>query len=164
MATLNTNIATIEKDTPRVRPFPAGKRFPKFFVAEAIYTVTGDELAADIIDIIKLPQGSRVIPYLSNVTAVGAVATTLTLDIGDDILTAEDGSLLTDPDAYADGLNTAAAGNDLFTSGAQPAAQNVPRILTRDAWIQATLATLDTPVKGTTLVFNIVYSTLHEGV
>lgn len=156
MATLYSNIAVIENTTPLVRRFSAGERFPQVFFATATYTWTGAEAAADIIQLVKLPQGSCVHPYLSMLTTVGAPAATLTIDVGDDIPTL-------DPDAYADGLNCAAAGNDLFTAATQPVAQETARILSRDAFIQATIATIGTPAAtaGIKLVFTIAYTTLH---
>lgn len=159
MATYNTNIALIEKTTPVVRRFAAGERFPKVFVAEATYTWLATEAVSDFIDIVKLPQGAAILPYLSNVTTVGAPAATLTIDIGDEL---NEGANLLDVDAYADGLNVAAAGNDLFTSGTQPAAQNVARVLIKDAMIRAQIITLTTPAgAGATFRFQIFYTCLH---
>lgn len=122
----------------------------------ATYTMTGAEAANDIINIASLPQGTMIFPHLSEVTGDG-IATTATLDVGDnDVLGV--GSAV-DADRYADGLNVAAAGSDLFNANAC-AAETTPYRLGSDAIIKGLFATMATPVAGKKLVFRIVYSAL----
>jgi hypothetical protein len=119
----------------------------------ATYTMLGTEVAGDKINIGKLPQGCIIDP--SHSTVVGdAIATTATLDVGDDD-TAGVGAVA-DVDRYADGLDVAAAGVDRFDSIAA-AARLTPYALGADAIIIGTLVTLDTPVAGKKLVFRIGY-------
>ena len=118
--------------------------------AEIAYTMLGTEAAADVINLCKLPEGAKIVPGLSNVTGDG-IATTATMDIGD-----TDDTTAADVDRYADGLDVAAAGTDLFSAIAG-VAQLTPYALQKDAIITATFATLNTPVAGKKLLFRIAY-------
>ena len=120
---------------------------------EVIYTMLGTEAAADIINIVKLPQGAIIDPTLSSIVTDG-IAGTATIDIGDDD-TAGVGAAA-DVDRYADGLDVAAAGVDLFTANAA-AARLTPYALGADSIIRATLVTLVTPVAARKLTFRIAY-------
>jgi hypothetical protein len=120
---------------------------------EFVYTMLGTETAADIINLVKLPLGAIIVPGLSSVTTDG-IATTATIDVGDDDVLGVGAAA--DPDRYADGLNVAAAGVDLFDANAC-AARLTPYALGADAVITLTWATMDTPVAGRKLTFRIAY-------
>jgi len=117
------------------------------------YTMLGTEAAADVINLIQLEAGTQILTHLSR-TYSNAIATTATLDIGD--LDALGVGTAADPDRWADGLDVAAAGWDLFSANSS-AAQIVPYNLGSRAWVQCTFKTLVTPVAGKILTFWIVY-------
>src|SRR5512136_365246 len=117
----------------------------------AIYTMVGTEAATEYIELAKLQQGVRIDPTLSSITSEG-VATTLTIDIGDDDVLGV--GTTADADRYADGLDCAAAGIDLFSANAC-AARLTPYTLGSESIIKATFATLATPVAGKKLTFRI---------
>jgi len=121
---------------------------PKFLTVS--YTMLGTEAAADVINLGILPEGAVIDPTLSSITGDG-VATTCTIDVGDD-----DDTTAADADRYADGLDCAAAGIDLFSANAS-AARLTPYALQKDSVIKATFATLVTPVAGKKLLFRIGY-------
>lgn len=114
----------------------------------AKYTFDGTEAAADVINLGKLRAGDMVIAAGIAISSDG-IATTATLDVGDDIPTA-------DPDKYVDGADVASAGLD-FGSAAPGVAATTAVALTQDAYITATLATLVTPVAGKKLELFIPY-------
>lgn len=116
-------------------------------MATATYTFTGNEVANDLIDIVKLPAGAVVLPSLSRITAVATVATTLTVSVGN-----TDGT----PSAtqFSGALDVHSSEDVSLTGGA---ASLVPYTLTTDSFIQAKLATASTPTAGKTLVFRIAY-------
>lgn len=116
-----------------------------------VYTLTGEEAAADVIRICRLKQGQIVLPTLSVVTSDGA-ATTLTVDVGDD--DTHGVGAAADPDRYCDGANVAAANTrPLFSATGNPPAATTPYVVGADCWLTATLATLATPVEGKKLTF-----------
>jgi hypothetical protein len=122
-------------------------------IFEYVHTMVGTEAAGDILNLIKLPQGAIIDPSLSSVVSNG-IATTATIDIGDDD-TAGVGAAA-DADRYADGLDVAAAGVDKFDSIAA-AARLTPYALGADSIIQLTWATMNTPVAGTKLTVRLAY-------
>lgn len=150
MATGNSDIYAKQADPKMGNRVAASLVSAAVLFATAKYTMTGSEAAADIINIVKLPQGTTIIPGLCSVTGDG-IATTATLDVGDD-----DDSDAADADRYADGLDVAASGTDLFT-GIAGVAQQTPYTLGKDAIIQGTFATMATPVADKVLTFRIAY-------
>lgn len=121
--------------------------------ANSTYTMLGTEAAGDFVRICKLPPRAQVDPTLSSVTSEG-VATTLTIDVGDDDDTGV--GAVADADRYADGLDAAAAGVDLFSANAC-AARLTPYVTSKECWLIAELKTLATPVAGKKLVFRVCY-------
>lgn len=154
MPSFNTSIYAKQIDpTLRNRLLsPYGVQSKTFFV-DVTYIMAGTETAADTINLVKLPLGAIIDPTLSSVVSTGA-ASTMTLDIGDDDVLGV--GLAADPDRYADGLDTAAAGIDTFSSIAA-AARSIPYALGADSTIIATFATLNTPTAAGKLVFRIAY-------
>lgn len=123
----------------------------RFF--EYVHTMVGTEAAGDILNLVKLPKGAIIDPTHSTVVNDG-IATTATIDIGDDD-TAGVGAAA-DADRYADGLDVAAAGIDRFSDIAA-AARLTPYALGADSIIQLTWATMNTPVAGKKLTVRIGY-------
>lgn len=124
---------------------------PRINYAFLTYTMLGTEAAADIIKLFLGMQGMTILPLQSYITSDG-VATTCTIDVGDTDPTA-------DPDRYCAGANVAAANTrPLFSATGNPVAAVVPYTLVNNAWIQATFATLGTPVAGKKLRFCIAYA------
>lgn len=152
MATKNSDIYAKQAD-PRLGNRNAGiKEAGHLLYLIATYTMLGTEAAGDKINIGKLP-GCIIDPSHSTVVGDG-VATTATLDVGDDDVAGVGAAA--DGDRYADGLDVAAAGVDRFDSIAA-AARLTPYALGAGSIIIGTFATLDTPVAGKKLVFRIGY-------
>ena len=120
---------------------------------EVIYTMLATEVAGDVINIVRLPQGAIIDPTLSSIVTDG-IAGTATIDVGDDDVLGVGAAA--DVDRYADGLDVAAAGVDLFTANSA-AARLTPYALGADSIIRATLVTLVTPVAARKLTFRIAY-------
>ncbi len=123
---------------------------PTFRILQPKYTFVGTEAATNIIRVCKLPAGTIVIPYLSNVVSDG-VATTATITVGDYAFSSKD-TVVADADRYSTSLDVAAAGADAFTGGV---AATVPYELPAERWLTATIASMDTPVAGKILQFNL---------
>lgn len=153
MATKNSDLYAIQiAPTLRTRNNPQRETAPLRFI-EALYTMLGTEAANDIINIAVGKPGMVIDPSHSTVVSDG-VATTCTLDVGDD--DASGVGAAADADRYADGLDVAAAGVDRFDSIAC-AARLTPYAIASDCIIKATFATLATPVAGKKLRFRIGY-------
>jgi hypothetical protein len=154
MATNNSDLGAIQY-APTLRNRAQGLAASGIVLfADAKYTMLGTEAAADKIRICKLPPRAKVDPTLSTVVGDG-IATTATLDVGDD----DDAGVgaAADVDRYADGLDVAAAGIDKFDSIAA-AARLTPYVTSKECWLLGTFATLTTPVAGTILRFRIAYT------
>lgn len=122
-------------------------------IAQLTYTMVGTEAAADVVRLFLGKQGMNILSHLSQVYS-DAIAATATLDIGDlDLLGV---GAAVDPDRYADGLDVAAAGWDLFSANSS-ASQITPYYLGSDAWIEVTFKTLVTPVADKKLEFLVFY-------
>ena len=77
--------------------------------ATILVEFTADNVANDVINLIRLPDGARVLPQLSKViTTEDPNDGAFVVDIGDAV----------DPDRYADGLDLAAVGLDDFLTPA----------------------------------------------
>lgn len=129
------------------------KVFGRFRQMVARYVMDGTEAANDIVNLGVLPKGAIIDPTLSSVVTDG-IAATATIDIGD----TDDAGVgaVADVDRYADGLDVAAAGIDLFSANAC-AARLTPYALGEEAIIQAKFITLVTPVAAKILEFRIGY-------
>ena len=78
--------------------------------ATLLVEFTADNVANDVINLIRLPDGARVLPQLSKViTSEDPNSGAFTVDIGD----------AADVDRYADGLDLAAVGLDDFLAPVQ---------------------------------------------
>jgi hypothetical protein len=132
---------------------------PRFGQVDAVYTMTGDEAAADVVRLARLHQGDRVIPQLSFATSDG-IAGTATIDVGDTGTVSVANATLqaADGDRYADGLDVAASGSDLFTATGTPVTLVPQFTLEGDTWLTVTFATLATPVAGKKLRIVATYS------
>lgn len=150
MATLYSNFAAVQLAPTATTMLDTIQATPTFRILQPKYTFTADEVATDVIRLCKVPAGTIIIPYLSNVVS-DAVATTATITIGDAAVSSKD-TVVADADRYSTALNVAAAGSDAFTGGV---AETVPYQLTAERWITVTLATLGTPVAGKILQFNL---------
>jgi hypothetical protein len=117
------------------------------------YTMLGTEAAADTVKICRMAAGCVILPHASMVSSSGCAAT-LTLDVGDDDVAGVGAAV--DADRYADGLNVAAAGEDLFSANAC-AALRTPYVLGADSWIIGLFATLSTPTAAGKLRFLIAF-------
>jgi hypothetical protein len=153
MATSNSDIYAKQISPTLGNRNPGLKVSAGVLFATAIVTLAGTEVAGHVANLVKLPMGVRIDPTLSTVTSEG-VATTLTVDVGDDDVLGV--GLAADVDRYADGLDCAAAGIDKFDS-IIAASRLTPYTLGSESTITATFVTLATPVATKKLVFRIAY-------
>lgn len=147
MATLYGTVAAKQNAPTNKDPLYPIETLPNTRKLLLTYVMTGDEVAADIVRLYKLPPGCIVLPKTSTVTG-DAVATTATITVG---LYDLDGVVI-DADKYSTALDVAAAGSDTFTGGA---AATTPYTNTVEAWLTFTFATLGTPVAGKKLDFYV---------
>lgn len=142
MATLYTDLAALQA-TPHAKN--RSDAITTGTHVHAKYTMAGTEGTADTIYVCKIPQGARVIGYLSRVLSSG-VAGTATLNIGDD------DESTADVDRYASALDVAAAGTDTFDENEYTAVASAG-----GAWMTAAFATLSGATAATTLDFDITF-------
>lgn len=132
--------------------------FGRVKLVTAVYTMTGAEVANDLVYIARVPSGSLVNPIDGNV-ASEAVATTATIKIGDS--DTQGGTVSPDVARYSTSLNIAAGNTTVgfpFTGGTTV---NAPAEITDDwVWLMGQFATLATPVAGKKIVFRIKVSSL----
>jgi hypothetical protein len=153
MASSNSNIAAVQA-APNIGDWLEGRYVTgMLLIATVTVTMLGTEAAADTVKLVKLPKGAMVDPTFSTIVNE-ALATTATIDIGDDD-TAGVGAAA-DADRYADGLDVAAAGIDRFDSIAA-AARLTPYVLGAESWIILTWATMNTPVAGRKATIRLAY-------
>lgn len=153
MATGNSTVYGKQIDPTMGNRLTPKQLCSKLFFAVIAYTMLGTEAQGDFLNLCKLPQGAEIDPTVSTVTGDG-IATTATLDIGDDDVLGV--GTTADADRYADGLDVAAAGIDLFSANAC-AARLTPYALGADSIIICEFKTLVTPVAGKKLLFRIGY-------
>jgi hypothetical protein len=126
--------------------------------AYAQYVVTAAEVANDIIRIVKLPQGARIIPHLSQIDNDAVGGTSAIITVGDTDTTAA-GVDATDADRYGAAIDITAAGKDLFDSATRGVASNNSYALQSQSWITATFTTLTAaPTAAKVLTFRIAYT------
>jgi hypothetical protein len=125
--------------------------------ATIVVPLTTDNVANDVISLLKLPPGAIVLPELSRVLVTDdATSGALTLDIGD----------VVDPDRYADGINAASVGIIEFCSvlsGTVPAALKTRHKVDAAAatdLVTLTLATFGATIEAGELVVVLAYKTL----
>lgn len=157
MSTIRLSDVAVNQTTPslRNRNDPAGEG-SLLLEAEVIYTMLGTEAATDIINLVKLPVGAIIVPHLCRLSGNG-IAATATVSVGDSDTT------VTSAVRYTAAIAATSASLDVgFTAGA--AAALTPYTLAGDStlgggesWVQATFATLSSPVAGKTLMFRLVY-------
>lgn len=121
------------------------------------YQMLDSEVTSDTIDLIELPVGAQILPYLCRTSISGDPGTTLTLNIG----------TTGDVDAFAAVLVLSAGVAAAWTLPSEPAAQLIlQRIggtaLGTDQMVRATFATISTLSNTRLLTFDIVY-TLARG-
>jgi hypothetical protein len=157
MATFYTSQGTLQNDEVDAKRASGELLHGRLRVATVQYTSDGTQAENDIIRLVKFDHPVTIHPELSSVHASAAMsATACTLDIGDD---SEWTAITPDADRYADGLDLGAAGIDLFTAPAVPAAVGTPYTTTEGGWLDATIATLTgAAASGVVLTFRIVYS------
>lgn len=119
-----------------------GPKFtPRVSIVRSTYTMLGTEVAGEKVELCRLNQGACVMSHLSELTSDG-IATTCTLDVGDDDPTA-------DQDRYCAAANIAANNaRVLFSATGNPVAAVAPYVVAQDCWLIATFLTLTVPVAG----------------
>lgn len=151
MATTYSDQAALQNDPKMGNRAAAVQTSGDIRVADVVYTLTGSESATDLINIVKLPAGCRLITALSSVEAENP-GTALVLDIGDDDTTA-------DADRYCDALTLSSGGRvDFSASGTVAAAELAGHTLAAASWIQATVMTATSLTASQKLRFTIVYA------
>ena len=159
--------------------------FSRVKLVTAVYTMTGNEVANDVIYIARMPSGAIVDVTNGYITGNG-IATTATVSVGD--TDTQGGTVAYDPARYSTALNVAAnlttavgftggttlnappqnpiataalAGMTGFSGVSSSQASVVSWGTTDDwCWLLATFATLTVPVVGKVLVFRIQVSSL----
>jgi|32_taG_2_1085360.scaffolds.fasta_scaffold00345_21 hypothetical protein len=151
MATTYSDQAALQNDPKMGNRAAAVQTTGDVRVADVVYTLTGSEAANDIVNLVKLPAGSRVITSLCSVE-VENPGTALVIDIGDDDTTA-------DADRYSDGLTVSAGGHFAFSAGGTVAAAELAgHTLDSASWIQADVKTATSLTASQKLRFTIVYA------
>jgi hypothetical protein len=123
---------------------------------EATYTIVSGTATNDTLLLAQVPANFCLLDHLSSVASDGACgsAGTFTIDVGD-----TDDTVAASANRYADGLDVAAAGVDLFN--ANSAAQRLTPYTTRKTCnIYATFLTVSSPEPGAVLVFKMVFACL----
>lgn len=123
----------------------------------ATYTMTGNEVANDVIYIARVPSGALVNPTQGNVATNGAATSgSATLLVGDTDTIG--GTVAYDPARYSGSIDVHAANTTTgvaFTGGTVMKTPSASEIVDDWVWIVATFATLGTPVAANKLVFRI---------
>lgn len=155
MATLYSDIGKLQNDAnPKslTTPLQTAAQIRMF---NPLYTTTGAEAAADIINLVSVPVGIEVVPYLSQSYTIGALATTAaTMAIGDDGGGSNPGAVAALSTRYSAAVDLKGVGAHTFSGGG--AAAGVPFVTTAQTWIQATYTVSTTPLVGGTIRFYIV--------
>ena len=149
MATLFSDQRTNDEASPPVRGEFAfnGAAVRRLY---ATYTMTGNEVAADVIEMVSIPKGARVWREYSNLKHT-ACASTVTLDVGD-------GSTA---DRYIDGLDASGASGttlDTFEADVGVAVNYTPFEYTAADTIDVTLKTLTTPNATGVIQLTVTYT------
>jgi hypothetical protein len=147
--------ATGATENRRVENRPPGNQLQRHVkCAHVRYTLKGDEANADVVRLVKLKKGCRVLPRESGIYTLVDPGTTLTGTVGD--LDSESPTPLVDNDAdrYSGALTLSAIGYDAFTGGA---AETAPYSLREDAWITFTIVSIVTGNDDGVLEFEIFY-------
>lgn len=111
-------------------------------VATATHTVTASDATNDVIYMVRLPVGARIIWSLSNIENDDA-GTTYTAKVG----------IVGDDDAGGTGYALGTAGNNFLTSAAVQSTA-----LTDNTWVIVTATSVSTPTAGKLITVNIVYA------
>lgn len=147
MATLYTDVAASQNAaltdaTKSVRD--GAKVSGDLKVATVIHTIAATDADADVIELVRLPAGTRIIPHLCAIDAE-AGGTGYSVAIGDAV----------DPDRYSTAIECATAGRKTFVAGADAAL--TPYKHTAATVVTAVLSAVNTPTAGNKLVFHIAY-------
>lgn len=151
MATFYSDIATNQQSSSNFEDRPSGDLAASDLrIATCLVTLAGTEAADDLINLVRLPKGARVITQLCSCEAENP-GTALVIDIGDDDTTADD-------DRYVDGLTLSAGGHFAFSAGGTVAVAELnPHELESQCWLQAKVKTATTITASQTIRFVIAY-------
>lgn len=153
MATFETSLYAAQKpDRSNPSRFAAANLAGgEISFARCSYTLLGTEGAADIINLLELPEGASVVPQLSSVTCSADPGTTLTIDIG----------TAANADGFADGIVLSSGGQVAFTNTAIPADVAPTKLVAdsgeKNATVYATVASANTLTADVVLYFVIAY-------
>lgn len=127
MATLYTDVATVQNAPTPGSPLTASRNMGKVRIVNAVITFAAGQIG-DIVNICKLRPGDEVIGGWMINAALGASST---LQIGDTDPTADD-------DRYLTASSTSSAARTEFPLAAMTA--NFPYTIATDCWLQAKIA------------------------
>ncbi len=153
MAEWSSDIAALQADPTAKNMADPIKVYGDLAYCEALVTLESGVAALDTVKLVQVPAGFRLITSLSSVVTDDAGGTA-TIDIGDD-----DDTTAADADRYADGLDVAAAGVDIFDANAS-VARLTPYTTQKTCWIKLTFATLVTPIVGSKILVKMVFARL----
>lgn len=115
--------------------------------ALATVTLPNTTAANDILELVTLPAGARVLPHLSTFICHADPGTTLTVDVG----------TAANTDAYADGSTLSAGGAVNFITAAIPAQVSSPEVLSVDTLVYATIMSADTITNNSKVTVALAY-------
>lgn len=151
----NTNVAAVQVGGQNILaslldPNLSGARIK---IITATYTMTGNEVANDVVNIAKIPSGCLVDPTSSSIASTG-IATTATAQLGD--TDTQGGTVAYDPGRYSTAIDVHAKTTTVAVSASGGTTLNAPAEITDD-WVMliCTFATLAVPVAGAQLIFRI---------
>lgn len=161
MADLYTDVGDNQNDAIKLtkeREPKGSKVSGDVLFATSTYTFDGTEANADVIKIVKLKEGSTVIPHLCQIIVdFDTGDETLDISIGDD-----DATTAVDPDRYSvlQAIDAAGTGVEAFAfSFATAAAGLTPYELQADSWIEGLLAGEANTAAADSITFLIAYRT-----
>jgi hypothetical protein len=156
MAEWSSDIAALQADPTAKNMADPIKVYGDLAYCEALVTLESGVAANDTVKLFQVPANMRCIPEMSSVSSDASIVTSgvATVDVGDD-----DDTTAADADRYADGLDVAAAGVDIFDANAS-VARLTPYTTKKTCWIKLTFATLVTPIVGSKILVKMVFARL----
>lgn len=159
MSDLYTDVGTKQNSyltTTAGRQDDGAKVSGDLLLATVTYTFTGTEADADVIKLVKLPEGATVVPHLCQIIAnFDTGDETLDVSIGDD-----DPTTAVDPDRYSvlQAIDAAGTGVEAFAfSFATAAAGLTPYKLQANSWIEALIGGEANTALADSITFLIAY-------
>ena len=152
MATVYSDVGTIQSSTnPETKAALNPLSISSLIQADTLVTISATAAAADVVRLVKVPAGYRLLPEYVRIYAEDP-GTTLTVDIGDD-----DATTAVDADRYVDGLDISAGGT--FVGSTAPGVGLFARYtLQAQSWITLTYATASALTSGAKIRVSLIFA------